>query len=406
MTNGHVPNGHMTNGHVTNGHTNGPDHSYHPQTSIHHALNNPPSHNHVPTSGHHMQMNGHSHMNGHIEMNNKNTSIDENNANNCNEKQEQQSKEESNNRWGSLKRASKKYHHFRDMISSKLNSKGDGKETDQSNTSQGTNTQIQGHDNPLMMNGRKNGVGREEIDNEKHVKFNTSFRQGPHQHQPKSYQSSNTAETTLTTIAPSQSSSIQPGQSINTSLPPQYPKSPSQYRSNGGPNTPSKNHQGSSNPNNPRHENHGTVDQLSTNRRSGSLHHLAQQPISQHPSWRPHHYSVDNLADTHTSPDTLQLPDSHQLPSDHTYSGPATSNGNGRSQQQQTTEGHGSCGSDSGRGTAGSGGAENRGHDTSLDSATSARQQNQEHSSGNLKSLKANKMNQFLYRNNIYKFSS
>ncbi|ROT79387.1 hypothetical protein C7M84_001906 [Penaeus vannamei] len=186
---------------------------------------------------------------------------------------------------------------------------------------------------------------------------------------PQSAQKTNLQETMETSLSAG-GAAPQPN-----GLPPHYPAAPASTRAAAagraaavaalvprrGPHPLPSPHLGRQHP-------HELLGRGLASRRSGSYHHLAQLRQDA-PSWRPHHYSVDNLADAQV------------LPSDHTYSGPAVTGG----AQPAGGEGGGSGGSDSGRGTAGSGGEGRAAHalDTSLDSAASQRQAGQGHSSGN-----------------------
>lgn len=380
--NGHISQHHsLASGHVSNGsiHNHAINHleGQHSHPSTHHAH---PNSQHTHPNNHHPHVNGHQEpVNGVSNQNNRTAcGTDENHINNAQEQQDDQHKDD---KWGSLTRglAARKYQHLKEKISSKFSrgdkpedrttsSQVDGKVT----SSQGTNTL----GTPSGNANNSNGSSQEEAggiqagpsrDSGRVNKLNTSFRKAIHQSSQKTNLQEATVETSLST---SQECASQQG----GGLPPHYPRSSVQYHAHHPTSLLSPGHRApaplpqSSPQLNHQHQNdpfgHGLA-----NRRSGSYHHLSQlRPNA--PSWRSHHYSVENLVDAQA------------LPSDHTYSGPAVSTGRG---QPTGGENVGSGGSDSGRGTAGSGGDGRvpNNLDTSLDSSASQRQNNQGHSSSN-----------------------
>lgn len=385
--NGHLPPHHASNGHLANGAVNG---HVHATLNGHHTNGLPAQANgHAPhANGHAPHVNGHApHLeqtnnhsnhaghNNHSNQNNQNNRtgglVDDNQANDAHERRDDARKDD---KWGSLTRglAAWKYHNLKEKISHKF-SRGD-KPDDRAAQAEGK------HGAPTPAAGAKNnaengGGGQQEQgalqpgparDSGRAPKLNTSFRRAIHQ----SAQKTNLQETMETSLSAG-GAAPQPN-----GLPPHYPRSPGQYRAPqplaapplsppsyraGAPHPLPSPHLGRQHP-------HELLGRGLASRRSGSYHHLAQLRQDA-PSWRPHHYSVDNLADAQV------------LPSDHTYSGPAVTGGRG---QPAGGEGGGSGGSDSGRGTAGSGGEGRAAHalDTSLDSAASQRQAGQGHSSG------------------------
>ncbi|XP_042892607.1 uncharacterized protein LOC122266804 isoform X2 [Penaeus japonicus] len=381
--NGHIPPHHTSNGHIPNGTANG---HAHPALNGHH-----PNGHH--SNGHPAQVNGHGpHVNGHAthqepgnnqnnqnNQNNRNSAlVDDNQANDAHERRDDHRKDD---KWGSLTRglAAWKYHNLKEKISHKF-SRGDKPEEragapESKHSSQGTSTQS---DAINAKNNAEGGGGQQEQgaiqpgpsrDSGRLPKLNTSFRRAIHQ----SSQKTNLQETMETSLSAGPGGAAQPA----NGLPPHYPRSPGQYRApqplTAPPLSPPTYRAGAPHPlpspHMGRQHQHEMLGRGLANRRSGSYHHLAQLR-QEGPNWRPHHYSVDNLADAQA------------LPSDHTYSGPAVTGGRG---QPAGGENGGSGGSDSGRGTAGSGGEGRTANalDTSLDSAASQRQNAQGHSSGN-----------------------
>ncbi|XP_069188082.1 uncharacterized protein [Procambarus clarkii] len=360
----HIPNGgthNHTNNHLEGAHTHATGHHTHPSSHLTH----PATH--------------HSHMNGHQEpvnsvgtQNNRSAgTVDDNQANDAQERGEDQHKDD---KWGSLKRglAARKYQNLKEKISSKF-SRGDKHEeqatTPQGTSSQGTNTKstaTHGNTNNATGNSQQETGGiqpGETRDSGRVNKLNTSFRKAIHQSTQKTNLQEATMETSLST---NQEPGGPPQQ--GSGLPPHYPRGSLHYHTHhASPNQRAAAPLPMSSPQLGRQHQHDPLAHGLANRRSGSYHHLAQLR-QEPPTWRSHHYSVDNLVDAHA------------LPSDHTYSGPAVSSGRG---QPAGGEGVGSGGSDSGRGTAGSGGEGRLPNnlDTSLDSAASQRQNNQSHSS-------------------------
>ncbi|XP_047501284.1 filaggrin-2-like isoform X2 [Penaeus chinensis] len=353
--NGHA---HPTlNGHHANGHS-GPANGHAPHMN-----------GHAP---HHEQANNHTNQNNQNNQNNRTGGlVDDNQTNDAHERRDDPRKDD---KWGSLTRglAAWKYHNLKEKISHKF-SRGD--KPDERAGAEGKHGS---HAPAPAKNNAESGGAQQEQgalqpgparDSGRLPTLNTSFRRAIHQ----SSQKTNLQETMETSL------SAGPGgvpQQTN-GLPPHYPRSPGQYRAPqplaapplspptyraAAPHPLPSPHMGRQHP-------HEMLGRGLASRRSGSYHHLAQLR-QDGPNWRPHHYSVDNLADAQA------------LPSDHTYSGPAVTGGRG---QPAGGEGGGSGGSDSGRGTAGSGGEGRAAHalDTSLDSAASQRQNNQGHSSGN-----------------------
>ncbi|KAG7177984.1 hypothetical protein Hamer_G003728 [Homarus americanus] len=380
----HPPQGHIhMNGHVSQHHSATPA-GHIPNGSAHNHVNNHMEGPHSHTNGHHSHPNSHQDpVNSFNSQSNNRTAgtIDENHVNDAQEQRDDPRKDE---KWGSLTRglAARKYQHLKEKLSSKF-SRGDKPEdrtitpqADGKNTaSQGTNTSSGNTNNSSgnsqqETNGIQPGPSR---DSGRVNKLNTSFRKAIHQSSQKTNLQENIMETSLSASQELGGSS----QQVN-GLPPHYPRSSSQYHTQQQTHTAAAlsppTHRAPaplpmSSPQLGRRHQHDPMGHGLANRRSGSYHHLAQLR-QEPPSWRPHHYSVDNLVDAHA------------LPSDHTYSGPAVSSGRG---QPAGGEGVGSGGSDSGRGTAGSGGEGRVPNtlDTSLDSSASQRQNNQGHSSGN-----------------------
>nr|XP_027231646.1 trithorax group protein osa-like [Penaeus vannamei] len=288
-------------------------------------------HVHATLNGHHTnglpaQANGHApHERATPPRNNQNNRtgglVDDNQANDAHERRDDARKDD---KWGSLTRglAAWKYHNLKEKISHKF-SRGDKPDDRAAEAKHGAPTPRAGAKN----NAENGGGGQQE--------------QG----------------------------ALQPGPRATAAAP------PSSTRASGGPSPERAEDQPAGDDGDePERGGRGAAAQRpapplprSPGQRSGSYHHLAQLRQDA-PSWRPHHYSVDNLADAQV------------LPSDHTYSGPAVTGG----AQPAGGEGGGSGGSDSGRGTAGSGGEGRAAHalDTSLDSAASQRQAGQGHSSG------------------------
>ncbi|XP_076038931.1 uncharacterized protein LOC143024077, partial [Oratosquilla oratoria] len=421
--NGSVSNGHITmNGaqqqlphvpHMNGGservnghdgphvHTNGHHHHHHQQQ--HQQQQQPPQpqgilQQHSPHHSHHHPQQQQQQQHQHHVMFQLDDDDEDKNNNDKNEKNEQQKKDDKK---GSLTKglASKKYLHFRDMLSSKF-SKDKSEEKGLQNgafdgrggvQSQGISTQQQ----QLQEVGDQGGPnGR---DSGRFAKLNSSFRRAIHHNSQKTnLQHQNSPAETSFSVAQSQHSPQQQKQhqqyqgSAVHGLPPQYPRSPSQYRQGQPPPLSPPSYRGG--------PSGGSAQPLTTsqstshlaaneplgrglaNQRSGSYHHLAQTR-QEHSNWRPHHFSVENLSETQA------------LPSDHTYSGPAVVGGRNQSAGVEGGGGGGgsgggggtnSGGSDSGRGTAGSGEGRNANTlDTSIESAASNRQNGQGHSSGN-----------------------
>lgn len=368
--NGHVLQHHATtSGHIPNGNT-------------HNHANNHSEGPYSHPSGHHTHMNGYQDSVNSLNSQNNRTAgtVDDNHTNSSQERDDPRK----DDKWGSLTRglAARKYQHFKEKLSNKF-SRGDKPEdrttTSQADgktmTSQGTNTTstTSGTNNPIgnsqqEASGIQPGPSR---DSGRIAKLNTSFRKAIHQSSQKTNLQETTVETSLST------SHDQGGLSQHGSiLPLHYSRIHRQYQSQQSltaSGMPPSNHRAAAPPPMPspilsHQRQHDPLGRGLATRRSGSHHHLAQLQ-QEPPAWRSHHYSVDNLVDAQA------------LPSDHTYSGPAVSSG-----RSQTTggEGVGSGGSDSGRGTAGSGGEARVPNtlDTSLDSSASHRQNNQGHSSG------------------------
>ncbi|XP_068207288.1 serine-rich adhesin for platelets-like isoform X2 [Palaemon carinicauda] len=298
----------------------------------------------------------HSHLNGNkdnsvtaVNHNNRTAAVDENQVNGAHE---QRSEARKDDKWGSLKRgiAAKKYQNFKEKLSNKFSKSDKSEERTNNgpyaNDKNGTNQNTISQHNTATSNGNS-----DQMDATKPHPGSSrdSFRRAIHQSSQNSSHQENIMETNLSNHQPE-------------GLPPQYPRPPQ-------PLPPSSSHAHSSyQPGAPSqhttHHHHDSVARGLLMRRSGSYHHLSQHH-QEAPTWRSHHYSVDNLVD------------SQVLPSDHTYSGPAVTGSRGQPA--------GSGGSDSGRRTSSAGNDARvpNPHDTSLDSATSQRQNNQGHSSGN-----------------------
>ncbi|XP_064082361.1 uncharacterized protein LOC135198575 isoform X2 [Macrobrachium nipponense] len=341
----------------------------HPQQGHSHMNGHGPHHpvncsllpNNSHLEGHHNNstnhpglMNGHhSHLNGNkdntvtaVNQNNRTSAVDENQVNGVHEQRNESRKDD---KWGSLTRgiAAKKYQNFKEKLSNKF-SKSD-KPEERTNNASYTNDKKTTNQTTNSQNNTASNNGSSDQNEAKSQPGSSrdSFRRAIHQSSQNANHQENVMETNLNSHQPE-------------GLPPQYPRPPQPIpppHAHAGYQTGAPSHH-------PTHHHHDPMARGLLMRRSGSYHHLSQHH-QETPTWRSHHYSVDNLVD------------SQVLPSDHTYSGPAVTSSRGQPA--------GSGGPDSGRGPAGAGNDARVPNplDTSLESSTSQRHNTQGHSSGN-----------------------
>ncbi|XP_050715084.1 collagen alpha-2(I) chain-like isoform X2 [Eriocheir sinensis] len=359
----------------------------HPPQGHIHLNGHAPQHHHTPTSAptfphngvahhHHAHPHAHPQPNNHVEGAHTHPAPQHSHAGEGADDESSERREEARkeDKWGSLTRglAARKYQNFKEKLSNKFSksekpedrpgSQGEAQGRN-GTSSQGSSTQEGSSVPSSSAPGARQELGGQPaaaaLDGGRAAKLNTSFRKAMHQSSGKEAMAGEAA------LNGPQEQNSGGGQQVSGGvgggLPPHYPR-PAASRPPAA--LPPQSSPPLGRP--PEHMGRGLA-----NRRSGSYHHLAHLR-QEAPTWRPHHYSADNLAE------------GHALPSDHTYSGPAAGAGRGQPAGGEGSGGSGG-GSDSGRGTAGSGG-EGRpvnALDTSLDSAASQRHAGQGHSSGN-----------------------